>query len=139
MIPMNNNEIKAICRKCKRSALAEEFVMDHDAKIMVCPLCVAEKRKKDVKPINNPVKGFSSQTGTIKSKQPRDWDKEDEYLEKVAKKKPVEPKRSFERIDDQKISYVCTKCNYKFAYNEYKKYPKTCPYCKHPVANMKYV
>ncbi|MFH1770011.1 MAG: hypothetical protein ABH828_00465 [archaeon] len=133
---MINNEVKAVCRKCKRSASADEFVMDHDAKMMVCPLCVADKRKKDVKPVNNPTKGFSSQAG-IKSDKPVDWDKEDEYLEKMAKKKPTEPKQSFTRIDARKISYICPKCKYKFAYDEFKEYPKTCPYCRKPVVNVK--
>lgn len=37
------NEVKVKCRKCNRDAIASEYRMDIDAKMMVCPNCIREK------------------------------------------------------------------------------------------------
>lgn len=43
MINIPKNEVKVKCRKCGRDAVASEFKMDIDAKMMVCPNCIREK------------------------------------------------------------------------------------------------
>ncbi len=43
MINLPKNEIKVKCRKCGRDAVASEFKMDIDAKMMVCQNCIREK------------------------------------------------------------------------------------------------
>ncbi len=135
---MNNmtNEVKAVCRKCGKSAPADKFVLDNSVKMMICPSCVAEMKGKLLKP--KPVEPQPSIRAAPQTKsKPADWDQEDDYLDKLKKKKDEAPKAIIERIDDVKVRYTCFKCHYNFIYNTAKDYPKVCPYCKMPISRMK--
>ncbi len=39
-------DIKVKCRRCSKIARPNELVLDPDYKMMVCPLCVKEKKNK---------------------------------------------------------------------------------------------
>jgi|FLOH01.1.fsa_nt_gi hypothetical protein len=127
---MNPQGVNVICRKCKRSAPAEQFVMSLDDKIMVCPLCILDSRKSNSKMTNSshkttvvsPVKGTAV-------KKSADWDADDDYLERMNKQKLAVPKVEFIRIDAFNVKYTCPKCKYVFVYNEDKNHPKHCPFC----------
>lgn len=127
---MNSDEVKAVCRNCGKPGPAEKFVLDYKLKIMVCPTCIADMKKKAVKPVVSEEKKLSST-------KPKDWDADDEYLAKLNKKKPGEvPKPVFTKIDDFKIKYPCSKCKYVFVYNLEKNHPRVCPYCRTPVSGV---
>ena len=104
---MLGDDVLVICKQCGGKAKAIEFVLDPNFKQMVCPNCVKQK--------NNPKKPEN----TPKPEKPAGWDKEDELLEKLYKKKKVVP----ELKEGMKIK--CKKCNYVFVYSG----RRMCPYC----------
>ncbi len=126
---MNNNEIKVVCKRCKRSMPASSFVLDPVYKLMVCPLCVKERKDKVM--INEALKHKEKENALKAQEQksrPAGWDSEDDYLEKAAKQRTkIGPE--VQRISDDKVKYTCVKCKYKFVYDEARKYPSACPYC----------
>jgi DNA-directed RNA polymerase subunit RPC12/RpoP len=124
---MDYKSIKVKCRNCGKEYPADQFVLDHVYKMMVCPQCVKDRQKKEY--------ALKSKTGQAEEepeqKKPSGWDKEDEYIEKAYKEKQSRQSNSpvFEEIDRDKIKYKCSKCGYKFVYNRLSKTPSKCPYC----------
>lgn len=126
------SEIKAICKRCKRSAPSEKFVLDTDYRMMVCPYCILEKRDKKMQA------GAAQQKQEIVRNKPAGWDSDDDYLEKAAEQKKASSGVIFERIDAEKIKSKCPKCKYGFIYNTAKKFPSSCPYCGTPLPTTKF-
>ncbi len=128
---MFNDAVSAVCKRCGKSAKSNEFVLDNEYRMMVCPACIKEKREK----FRNAQKQAQEQVEKAKvqeemKKKPAGWDPEDEYLEKFYKK---QEKIKVERISDDKVKIPCSKCQYKFAYSISKETPKICPFCSTPV------
>lgn len=131
----NSNKIKAICKKCGRAAPAEDFILDQVYRLMVCPTCVRERKDKEITAKKIQEKAIALQE-ELKIKQaeqknrPPGWDEEDEYLERAYQQKQRQSMvNKYERINADRINYICGKCRYKFAYSTLSKFPKTCPYC----------
>jgi rubrerythrin len=65
-------------------------------------------------------------------KKPLGWDDDDDYLEFKAKEKQ-ENQRSgssvVEKIDGDRATLHCPKCDFKFIYNISSRTPSSCPYC----------
>lgn len=139
-------EPKAVCKKCGRSAPAESFVLDHLCGMLVCPDCLKESKFQS-KTSNDAVSKMTSnifsntkikpvpkamaqpvEKPVEEVKKPVGWDSEDEYLERMHKQRD-KLKINFERLDESRIRYVCTKCGYKFVYHTEKRYPSACPNC----------
>lgn len=108
--------VKSVCRRCSKEASSTEFVLDPVYKMMVCAQCV---RDRQVKPLEK--------TGPAR---PKDWDEDDEYLERAAQKKRVEtPKAQVKKTNEDQVRVTCPKCNYKFTYSTFRHHPSSCPYC----------
>ncbi len=84
-IPGKSVEIK--CRRCGKTAKAEDFALDYVYKMAVCPSCIKERKANDSKTIKQSVKEAETQTEAPKKIHPPGWDAEDEYLEKLARQK----------------------------------------------------
>lgn len=139
-------EPKAVCKKCGRSAPAESFVLDHLCGMLVCPDCLKEQKFQS-KTSSSAVSKIASdifmgtktrpatntatpplQKPVEKVERPAGWDSEDDYLERMHKQRD-KLKVNFDRLDESRVRYVCTKCGYKFVYHTGKRYPSACPNC----------
>lgn len=124
---MDNKDIKVKCKRCGRSANADEFVLDPDFKMMVCPFCIKDKRMK-----------HEVYVELEKEKEKKNVvDKEDEHLERAYKAK-LKQTVKVERIDDEKVKYKCPKCGYSFIYNPARNIPARCSYCGSDVSKIRY-
>jgi DNA-directed RNA polymerase subunit RPC12/RpoP len=127
---MFTNSIEAVCKRCGKKAPVEQFVLDKDYKMVVCPICVKEKKLKEEAKINEEAKIVEV------TDKPAGWDKDDEYLEKAHNlREKMRPQ--FEKMDSERIRYICQKCRYKFVYNILKESPHMCPYCGTAVSGIK--
>ncbi len=121
-IYMSMNPIKSKCRICGQFAPADQFKLHYELRQMVCPNCFSGKKK----PADE-----AREKEEAQKKMPPGWDKEDEYLEKMASKKKDNPTvNAFTKIpgSDQYMCR-CPACKYQFKYDIFKKIPGRCPYC----------
>ena len=113
-------DVKVTCKRCGRSVNAEQFTLDPVYKMIVCPFCVQERKfKKDTKGedhLAQPIPAGIKVTGAKGSSKPGDWDNEDDYLEKLYRRRKEEM-GNIQKIDDSRIKYTCAKCKFKFSYN----------------------
>ncbi len=135
--PKMSNSVKAVCKRCGRSADAETFVLDPVYKMMVCPLCVQERKKGTPQQAAAPQrKGISVEEDVKEKKQaperPKGWDAEDDLLEKLSRQK--EKVTGGYSEEGGHVKYRCMKCKFKFDYHPDKGFPLTCPYCGTKVA-----
>ncbi|MBM3199410.1 hypothetical protein FJZ53_00620 [Candidatus Woesearchaeota archaeon] len=152
MIMSKQPQVK--CKKCGRSAPADSFVLDHLQGMLLCPDCIREQRtnSKVTKEFVtraasnimssgkiNPSPRHSAQPKPTQEEEkapvkerPPGWDSEDEYLERSIKQRS-KSSIEYERVDESKVRYVCTKCRFKFVYHTEKRYPSMCPNCGTPV------
>ena len=126
---IDSSGIRAVCKRCGKSVQADKFVLDSVYRMMVCPFCVKERKDK----IN--AERFSQERDKEEKERleelktrPAGWDAEDEYLERLSRKKE-QVKVDFERIDKERIKCSCPKCRYRFVYNTISRSPAACPYC----------
>jgi predicted Zn-ribbon and HTH transcriptional regulator len=123
MAMLQGRGVPSKCRKCGRTADSRTFILDPVEKMMICPQCVGDRKAKS----------FSQQmkTGMLKPSaaaapsKPRDWDSEDEYLNRVFKQKEEMP--NFREVETGRLQ--CSKCKYVFKYMKDINKPKDCPYC----------
>jgi hypothetical protein len=129
MIP-GNSGLRAVCRKCGKSAPVNEFTLDPVYGLMVCQSCVKERKNNEKGGVFNRVKEEKEKQKQEESmkNRPVGWDADDAYLEMVYKQKESK-KAIVEKIDEEKVRYSCFKCNFRFVYNLVSKTPKNCPYC----------
>src|SRR3989338_8062351 len=126
---MDSEEIKVKCKKCGRQAKTGDFVLDPDFKMMVCPLCIKEKRmREEVYSELAKKRGNEGVEEEELEKKPAGWDKEDEYLQR-AYKRVIKDTVKVEKVDEEKVKYKCPKCDYQFIYDIARKTPAVCPYC----------
>jgi len=128
---MFNDAVSAVCKKCGKTAKSDEFVLDNEYGMMICPACVKDKRDR----VRNMQKQAVDEAEKQKKqeeqkKKPAGWDQEDEYLEKYYKR---QEKVKVERISEDKIKITCPTCKYQFPFNTNKQTPRNCPYCTTPV------
>jgi len=102
---MLGDDVQVKCRNCGKTAKAKSYVLDPDLKMMVCPECARHK-------------GTPKPEAQVKPQKPSDWDEDDEYLARAAKK-PKKPQL------EEGMKLKCKKCSYVFVYNG----KRVCPYC----------
>ena len=135
----------AKCKKCGQSVPANSLVLDNLYGALVCPGCLKRRpsssKEEVLKATSDVLAGMKTKPapslaqGTVQppvqeevKKQPPGWDSEDDYLERIHKQKE-KLKVNFEKLDDFRVRYICTKCGYKFVYHTEKRYPSACPNC----------
>lgn len=135
----NQDDIKAICKRCKRAAPASSFILDPVYKIVVCPDCVKERTRGKPKTPNATSADTIAKQPTMNSMAKPFTNMQrgsEEPVElKLSAEQPEQPKpiRLAKAADASKVRYTCGKCKYKFTYSIEKKYPNTCPNCNSPV------
>jgi len=128
------DDLRIQCGACKGFAPASQFKLNYKFKKVVCPNCASgkteqEERKKAATATANPE--------PVKPK-PAGWDKEDEYLERMARIKQHDLRPQVEKIPGTTlVKYSCQHCKYPFKYDPYRKMPRACPYCNGDVPNLK--
>ncbi len=141
---MISRQPTAVCKRCGRNAPADSFVLDHLLGMLVCADCVKEQKSKvskaAVMKATSDVMNAKSKTALTAAQpvqkpvqeevkeRPAGWDSEDEYLERAHKQRQ-KLNVNFERLDDSRVRYTCTKCQFRFIYHISKKYPSMCPNC----------
>ena len=131
-------DIKAKCRNCGRQAKPEEFVLDPYYKMMVCPLCVKERKTKTkIQKELEEKKTQEKEQHKEEKKLPPGYDKDDTYLEKAYAAKMKDTVK-VDKIGQDKVRYTCPKCNYTFEYDILRKIPGRCPYCSSDIRRMRF-
>ena len=128
--------IKVICKKCGRRAMSNEFALDHVYRMMVCPLCVKERKTSEM--VHAEVKKMEEDRKKQKAQEkekPAGWDAEDDYLERMHKMK-MKTSVKVERVDDSRVKYQCPKCKYNFIYDRAARRPQACPYCSSEIGKI---
>lgn len=135
---INNNEVKAVCKRCGRQSPASQFVLDPVYGMMVCQLCLKERKSKTAASMIRQDSHSTKKEEPAKDR-PADWDKEDEYLERsYARKKQSQSNVAVEKVDGSHVNYTCPKCKYRFLYDTERKYPRVCPYCNSQIFTFKF-
>jgi len=110
------------------SVPADQFKLHYEYRIMVCPPCFSGKNK------------VVKEAAKVKKEVPKPpgWDKEDEYLEKIASLRKEQEQAQFTRIPGtNQVNCKCLKCKYSFKYDPFKKMPSSCPYCNADIPKFK--
>ena len=128
-----DDNLRIQCRVCKGFAPASQFKLHYKYKQVVCQNCTSGKFEQEER------KKAAAVAAPAEQRKPAGWDKEDEYLEKMARlKRQSEPQTNIEKIPGSNLVKLgCFKCAYKFKYDPYKKMPHNCPYCNVEVPNLK--
>jgi hypothetical protein len=121
--------VKVKCKRCGREAKSDEFFLDPVYKLMVCRECVKERRMNDM---NTKKQALTAEKAKVveeqKKQMPAGWDAEDAEIERAyTQKQDSQP--ILQRIDDDRVKYLCKKCKYSFTYYTSQKRPGRCPYC----------
>ena len=127
-------DIKVKCRNCGRQARPEEFILDPYFKMMVCPLCVKERKNR--LRVQKEMQQRKEEKKEEK-KLPPGYDKEDMYLEKAYAAKMKDTVK-VDKIGADKVKYTCPKCNYTFEYDMIRKIPGRCPYCSSDIKRLRF-
>ena len=128
-------DLKVKCKRCGGLAKPEEFVLDYEYKMMVCPSCVKERRKK--KEVHDELQAQKQKVQKEQVQKPAGWDGEDEYIERMHRTKIMGTVK-VEKVDEEKVRYKCPKCSYTFLYNIVKKTPVSCPYCSADIYKIRF-
>ncbi|MDD5178269.1 MAG: hypothetical protein PHT54_03255 [Candidatus Nanoarchaeia archaeon] len=127
---MAKERIMVKCRQCGRVAAADEFILDHVYKRMVCPECIKDRRAREQ--VHEEAKFVREEklSRKIEDKMPQRG-----TMQPVAKDQSFNPR--MEAVKEQpapasngKRRYTCSKCTFEFNYNTLTKVPSKCPYCK---------
>ena len=126
-----DDHLRIQCGACKGFAPASQFKLHYKFKKVVCPSCASGKTEQEER-----------KKATAKAEpaipKPAGWDKEDEYLERMARIKENDFKLKVEKIPGTTlVKFSCQKCSYPFKYDPYRKMPKACPYCDADIPNLK--
>ncbi|MCM2326001.1 MAG: hypothetical protein NDI94_06060 [Candidatus Woesearchaeota archaeon] len=102
------------CARCGKSVPAEDFVLDHRYKTVVCPACAKERTPAPKEPTAEP-----------KHQEPIGHKLEvyhdDSHADKHDALRP-------DASGEDKIKVRCRKCKFEFKYNKLLKTPTRCPY-----------
>jgi PHP family Zn ribbon phosphoesterase len=126
---MKGDDIQVTCRVCQRKAKAKEMVLDPVFKQMACPACVRDRKNSEA--VKKELADTKQAKAPPKPEKPSDWDADDDFLEKTARKAPapvpVVP------VSGDKVKVTCSKCKYQITYNTLKGTPVNCPFCGTPI------
>lgn len=114
---LTNKGVLTKCKRCGKSSLSTEFVLDPVYKTMVCRNCVKERQAGET-PSVTPLK--AAQTAG----KPR-------VTNKITNT-PTALESAKEHISASstvKRKKRCSKCGYEYPYNAEKNYPLNCPNC----------
>ena len=124
-----NTGVKARCKNCGKEAPADQFKLHYKLRMMVCPACYTGKTE---------LQKADEKQKAAEPMHPPGWDKEDEYLEKMARFRREETKSQFTRVQGaDQVKCTCVHCKYTFKYDPYKQMPRVCPYCNTDVPKFK--
>jgi Zn finger protein HypA/HybF involved in hydrogenase expression len=127
------DDLRIQCGSCKGFAPASQFKLHYKFKKVVCPSCFSGRTETEEKK-----KAAAAAQAPEQPKKPAGWDKEDEYLERMARIKEKDLSSKIEKIPGTTlVKFNCQKCNYPFKYDPYRKMPKACPYCNIDIPNLK--
>ncbi len=120
--------VKAQCKVCGNFSPADQFKLHFQLKQMVCQGCYSGKTSfKGVK--NDEVKKEPEEPP-----KPAGWDKEDDYLDRVARMRKEQSSGYFSRVaGSDLVKCNCPNCKYSYKYDPFKRMPQACPYCNGPV------
>jgi len=118
------NKPMARCKKCGTRGFASDFRIHDDLGYMVCRNCFEEfepvqKKKVDIK--EPAERGVIPRTIVIR--------KEEDVLRSFGNSETVKPKKVPEKKDEEYSRVLCSKCGFRFRYNERKNWPNVCPAC----------
>jgi len=120
------------CGACKGFAPANQFKLHYKFKKVVCPNCASGRTEQEERK-----KAAVANVEQAKPK-PAGWDKEDEYLERMARMRQNDLKLKVEKVPGTTVvKLTCQKCSYPFKYDLYRKMPRACPYCNGEIPNLK--
>lgn len=123
------NTVRAKCKNCQREAPADQFKLHYTLGFMVCPDCFTGKTQKKLE---------EQAKAVAEKKVPPGWDKEDEYLEKMARFKKQEQSMNFSKIPGTEfLRSTCKSCKFTFRFDPIKNTPANCPYCATAVPSVK--
>ena len=127
------DDLRIQCGVCSAFAPASQFKLHYKFKKVVCPSCASGKTEMEERK-----KAAAVATEQAQPKKPAGWDKEDEYLERMARVKQRDLRPQVEKIPGTTlVKFTCQHCKYPFKYDPYRKMPNACPYCNGNVPNLK--
>lgn len=154
MAQITQRGVMVKCRKCGNESNADTFQLDHEYRMVVCSNCYHRRRS----PVLNKPAGFVPLSSVSTDKQVIDkikeehpelpvkkdpkagWDKDDEFLELAEIRKQEEVQKFAPHVRGLEkrgsVEIKCSGCGYRFAYNEQKSAPASCPYCNRSVSDM---
>lgn len=107
---------------------SDEFVIDPDYQMAVCPNCVREKnQRKEV------WKEVADEKEKEEPPKPPGWDEDDELIERLHRQKQKDKSEGFGFKDVGFGKIKCSKCGYAFKYSVDMHKPDSCPYCFNPI------
>lgn len=133
------DEARVKCKQCGRLARPSEYVLDPVYRIMVCPMCVKDRRMREQihrEVDSQRLKKKKEQEELMKDK-PAGWDPDDDAINRAYKAK-LSKTVQVEEISKDIVKYPCPKCKYSFRYNTAKRIPSKCPYCGAGVQSIRY-
>jgi hypothetical protein len=129
---MKGEDIQVTCRVCGRKAKAKEMVLDAVFKQMACPACVRDRKNSEA--VKRELADTKQQAKAPPApSKPSDWDAEDEFLEKAARKAPQPVSVTPVGAGTGKVKVPCSRCKYQITYNVATGTPANCPYCSTPI------
>jgi len=127
------DDLRIQCGACNGFAPASQFKLHYKFKKVVCHSCFSGRTEQEERK-----KAVAAKTEEAQPKKPAGWDKEDEFLERMARIKENDLKAKVEKIPGTTlVKFNCQKCNYPFKYDPYRKMPRACPYCNVDIPNLK--
>jgi DNA-directed RNA polymerase subunit RPC12/RpoP len=122
-------DVSVKCRKCGKQASAKTFVLDYASRMMVCPLCIKQRKQNIINKKRDILEEKKKERELEElKKKPPGWDHDDDLLEKLYREKKKH--RNPDVLQGSgKVKYSCTSCDYEFIYDRDKQKPRDCPYC----------
>ncbi len=134
-----SGNVRVQCKRCGRLSPANDFVIDHLNKVMVCSACAKGAPKPTTlselaakKPTVLKARIPAPSAPIAPAKRVTVNDPEEDKMEKAYQEKKAKL-GAYPRIDDEKVRYKCGKCGYQFPYNKVKQSPAKCPYCAYQI------
>jgi ribosomal protein L37E len=128
---MKGDDIQVTCKVCGRKAKAKEMVLDPIFKMMACPACVRDRKNSEA--VKKELAEQKQAKAPPKPEKPSDWDADDEFLEKAARKAPAPVPVVPVGATGDKVKVTCSRCKYQITYNVRTGTPVNCPYCSTPI------
>jgi protein-arginine kinase activator protein McsA len=115
---LTNKGVLTRCKRCGKSSMSTEFVLDPVYKIMVCRNCVKERQAGEAPPV-------TKSAVPLKASQPVEKSRVTNRITNT----PEPAKEQTAAGSSVKRKRRCSKCGYEYPYNAEKNYPLNCPNC----------